>query len=146
MVKVRSIFNYDRNFASIDSGVSFSNSPSRTQQHMKNETDINFLVNRFIKTGYPPVPPMPSGAEFNEVFDFQTAMNVVVRARESFNALPSRVRARFSNDPAQLMAFVSDESNRSEAIKLGLIEEPELPLVDEPSVNDIQEDKNPVED
>ena len=40
-------------------------------------------------------------------------------------ALPSRVRRRFDNDPAELMEFLADEANREEAVMLGLIEKEE---------------------
>ena len=39
-------------------------------------------------------------------------------------ALPAHLRARFENDPAQLIDFLGDENNRSEAEKLGLLEVP----------------------
>jgi len=35
-------------------------------------------------------------------------------------ALPSDVRKRFSNDPAELIDFLADKKNDEEAIKLGL--------------------------
>ena len=36
-------------------------------------------------------------------------------------SLDSRVRKRFNNDPSELLAFLSDDRNRSEAEKLNLL-------------------------
>lgn len=58
---------------------------------------------------------------------FMDALNVVAKATSMFEALPSRLRDRFGNDPAQLLAFLDDEENRDEAIKLGIVKKPEEP-------------------
>jgi Chlamydia-phage Chp2 scaffold (Chlamy_scaf). len=70
----------------------------------------------------PPAPPAPELADFDEVFDFQSAMNVLVQAERSFMGLPANVRKRFSNDPGQMMEFLNDSSNYDEAVKLGLVQ------------------------
>lgn len=117
---VRSPFNYDPDVISFQSGVDFSHSPSRAQQHFRDETDINVMVQRFQRTGVPPVPPVPAMAEFNQIFDFQSAMDTVVKAKQAFAALPSKVRSRFQNDPGQFLEFFNDPSNADEAVRLGL--------------------------
>lgn len=133
---VRSAYNYDSDVASHRSGLDCSDSPTRAQQHMRDETDINVMIERFARTGMPPAPPVPpEPADFDQVFDFQSAMNVIVEGREAFMSLPSKVRARFQNDPAQFLAFVHDDSNRLEAEALGLVEKRlvEPPAASEPS-------------
>jgi len=55
------------------------------------------------------------------VFDFHSAMNAVVQARESFDAMPADVRYRFHNDPAEFAEFCFKEENLPEARRLGLI-------------------------
>ena len=70
--------------------------PSKAQQSAKEETDINTIVDRFLKTGaLPPVRVPPTYSDFAEVFDFQSAMNTVNAAKESFLALPAGVRNSF---------------------------------------------------
>lgn len=123
-VFIRSPFNYDPDIDSFKSGLDCSSSPSRAQQHFRDECDINVLVARFQRTGMAPPPQAPDLAVFDQVFDFQTAMDAVVSARESFQALPSAVRSRFHNDPGEFLAFIHDDDNRSEALKLGLISPP----------------------
>ncbi len=120
---IRTPYNYDADIVSHKSGVDFSDSPSLAQQHMRDETDINVMVERFARTGMPEMPPAFE-VDVSDSFDFQTAMGQIRAAQEQFNALPSRLRERFRNDPGQFLAFVGDESNRHEAIALGLIPQP----------------------
>jgi phage internal scaffolding protein len=54
--------------------------------------------------------------------EFQVAMGVIASANEAFDSLPANVRKRFSNDPAEFLAFFEDPGNQEEAIKLGLAE------------------------
>lgn len=77
--------------------------PEKTlaQQQFKDEVDINTIVKRFGLTGTMPddVAP-PEELDFADVFDFRTAMDSVVAARESFMRMPAELRARFANNPA----------------------------------------------
>lgn len=117
----RTGYNYDVDQASLESGLECKD-PSLAQQQFAEEADINTIVNRFGLTGELPTGVRaPTYADFDEAIDYHTAMNVVVAARESFMAMPADVRARFANDPGAFVAFCSDENNRAEAEKLGLI-------------------------
>ena len=115
--------------------------PSLTQQHFKDECDINQIMNRYRETGFL-VDPLARPTEklqfgdFSTPFDYMEAMNTVVRANEAFAGLPANLRKRFNNDPAELLAFVSDESNVDEAVKLGLMEKRPSAVVDQPTVVD----------
>lgn len=121
---VRSAFNYDRDAASQESGL-LCEDPSRTQQSFAEECDINTICRRFGVTGMLPqnVAPVLDSA-FHEIFDYQSALNVMRQADESFMTMPAHVRARFHNDAGEFVDFVSDEDNRYEAIKLGLVMPP----------------------
>lgn len=71
-----------------------------TQQNGKEEADINTIVNRFLKTGLvPQVPVPPTYQQFDDVFDFQTAMNVVAAGKASFEKMPADIRDAFHNNP-----------------------------------------------
>lgn len=100
---------------------------SLTKQSFKEETDINRIMERY-RMGKPLVDPgaptrgAPSFGDFGTEFDFHEAQNRVRQAHESFDALPSSLRSRFSNDPGRLLSFLEDPSNRDEAIRLGLVE------------------------
>lgn len=119
---VRSANNYDRNAASDETALDCSVEPSMTQQSFAEECDINTIVRRFGLTGeLPQGMPAPTNAEFAEVTDFQSAMNVLVKARESFDALPADVRSRFRNDPAEFVAFCDVPENFDQVEKWGLV-------------------------
>lgn len=93
----------------------------RTKQAYKDEVDINTIVKRFGVTGQVPATRQaPLQGDFAAAMTYQDAMNALVRARESFDELSSDVRKRFHNDPAEFVAFVEDEKNAAEAVKLGI--------------------------
>lgn len=101
--------------------------PTKTKQEFLEESDVNNILDQYETSGVIPEtrPGEPAYADFTDpVFsDFQRAQNIVIDANYSFQALPARVRERFNNDPAALIAFVQDDSNRKEAEELGLIRE-----------------------
>lgn len=117
---IRTPYNYDTDKVTADLGT-VCEKETRTQQQYKDEVDINTIVERFGVTGELP-PPMnfPTEQDFEETFDFQTAMNTIVQAQTSFMTLPAKARARFNNSPQQFMEFIHDPDNIDEAIKLGI--------------------------
>lgn len=102
--------------------------PSMTQQHFRDECDINNIIARYEQTGVLTDPLQPARnfefGDYSAVQDYQDSLNFVIAAREMFDALPSKVRERFNYDPARLLQFLGDESNRDEAIRLGLVDPP----------------------
>lgn len=98
---------------------------SRTQQHFKDECDIDRILKKYSETGFlvsPLEPRRPAKwGDFSSVADYQASMNRLVQVQEAFEALPSRVRERFRNDPMQMLAFLEDPVNKDEAVKLGLV-------------------------
>lgn len=136
-VFVRNPYNYDMALASEESGLACKD-PSLAQQHMKDECDINVLVERFGVTGSMPVAPLePSYGDFSGVGDYHTALNKIKAADEAFMALPAKIRAKFDHDPNALLNFLQNEENRDEAIQIGLIDgkpvvEPIVSVVETP--------------
>lgn len=100
----------------------------RTKQSFKDECDINNIMRRFEQTGTLSHlnNRTPVFGDMEEI-DFQGSLNIVVEAQARFALLPATVRDRFANDPSRLLAFVQDEGNREEAIKLGLVRSAEPP-------------------
>jgi len=120
-VFVRNPYNYDMEEVSQETGLKCEDK-SLAQQHMKDECDINIIVERFGVTGRVPVTSFePSYGDFSGVGDYHTALNKINATMEQFMTLPAKVRAKFDHDPYQLVNFLMDEANRSEAIELGLI-------------------------
>jgi phage internal scaffolding protein len=120
-MRVKNPITYDRDQNSADSSFIF-NGVSRTQQHFKSECDINNILKRFNVTGQLPVGSVqPTYGDFSGVTDYQSALNAVMAAQDSFLALPAKIRSRFQNDPALFVQFASDEANKDEMKALGLL-------------------------
>lgn len=94
--------------------------PSMTRQSDAVGTDIGLLVKRYRETGIvPPTPVPPKFGDFKDAPDFSTLMQRIVQARESFEALPSKLRSRFVT-MENFVAFCSDPANVEEMVKLNL--------------------------
>lgn len=100
--------------------------PSMTEQHFKQECDVNYIVQQYQTTGVLPQgnrePLFGDFAEFPT--DLQASMAMYDEAQTRFMELDASLRKEFDNDPAKLLAFLHDEKNRDKAIELGLIERP----------------------
>lgn len=140
-VFIRNPYNYDPEKVSDETGLKCDDL-SRAQQHMKDECDINVIVERFGVTGSLPQTPLePSYGDFSGVGDYHTALNKIIATDSDFMALPAKLRARFNHDPYELVNFLYDEANRNEAIELGLIDgEP----VAQPIVSAVETPTDPV--
>lgn len=124
-VSLRAFNSYDADAVSRETGIAIDPEESVVQQQFADECDINTIVKRFGLTGeLPNGIAMPVSGDFTGVTDFQSAMNLIRKSQEAFFELPAEVRERFSNDPARLMQFLEDPSNRDEAIKLGIVSKP----------------------
>lgn len=107
---------------------------SKTVQSSKDECDINVIVKRFGVTGVlNQSVRIPTFADFDGVFDYQTAMNAVRSAAESFMALPAEIRFSFKNDPQEFVAFCSDPDNLEQLRKWGLAPQKETSVEPPPS-------------
>lgn len=118
---MRTAYNYDRDAASRKAAL-YCKDPTRTQQQFKDETNINNIMKKYGVTGELPLlqrPPLPE--DYEDITDFQSAMNVIRRAQEAFNQMPSGIRARFQNNPHIFAQFFNDPENHAEAVKMGLV-------------------------
>lgn len=119
-VFVRSANNYDMAFESLATAAELDQTLV-TVQSTRDETDINIMLKRFAVTGQlNGVERPPPLSAFDEIYDFQTAMNLVRSAQESFYALDATVKERFHYDPQEFLAFCSDDANLEEMRKLGI--------------------------
>jgi phage internal scaffolding protein len=123
MSRVKNPITYDRD-ANSDRAKFIFAKPSRTQQHFRDECDINTILERFNVTGQLPAGSVqPQYGDFSGITDYQSALNAVMAAQNSFFALPAKIRAKFDNDPALFVEFASDEANKDEMKALGLLRE-----------------------
>jgi len=121
---IRNPYNYDTLAASNESGLRCEDA-SRTQQHFKDETDINNILRQFNITGQLPTKAIsPRYGDFTNIGDYHSALNQVIAAEDEFMTLPATLRARFDNDPQELIEFLNNPENKDEAIKLGLVSKP----------------------
>lgn len=106
-----------------------NNDPSLTIQSEKDSCDFNLIYAKYVKTGQMTNirRDSPLWGDFSQITDYHGAVMLAEKADEAFLQLPAAVRARFSNDPGELIDFLNDSNNRAEAIKLGLIEVPVVP-------------------
>lgn len=92
-----------------------------TKQSFKKECDINEIMKKFQTTGvidhYAKRAP-----EFIDVptIEYQDALQIVIDAEDNFAALPSSIRAKFHNDPAEYLQYVENPENLDEMRTLGL--------------------------
>lgn len=95
---------------------------SMTDQSFKKETDIN----RIIRKGL--VGLDSSDFVFADVSafpDFQEQRDAIASVHEQFDRLPSELRRKFENDPANLIDFMSNPENEEASIELGLRPKPQ---------------------
>ena len=122
-MRVKNPITYDRDKNSDLAKFVFT-SPSRTKQSFRDECDINNILKQFNVTGQLPVGSVqPQYGDFSGITDYQSALNAVMAAQDSFFQLPAKVRAKFDNDPALFVEFASDEANKDEMKALGLLRE-----------------------
>lgn len=107
----------------VDVSLKFPPNSRWTKQSFKEECDINTIMRKYQSTGEMPVinQVAPQYLDVSEGFDFQSMQDKVVEARALFMQLPSILRNRFANDPAEFLAYVADPSNHEEMRKLGLL-------------------------
>jgi len=111
---------YDQEEASKEAGLECGD-VTPTIQSAKDECDINTIVRRFGLTGQlPPAMVAPQYGDFTGISDYQSALNAVIAAEESFMQMPADVRNRFENDAGRFLAFCYDEKNAAEMEKMNL--------------------------
>ncbi len=142
MSRVKNPITYDRDKNSNLAKFVFIR-PSRTQQSFRDECDINNILRQFNVTGQLPAGSVqPQYGDFSGITDYQSALNAVMAAQDSFLQLPAKVRAKFDNDPALFVEFASQEANRDEMKALGLlhketaqavVKSPSEPVLGEPA-------------
>lgn len=117
---LRTPHNYDTEGASDESALECRDK-SLAQQHMHDDTDINKLVEKYLVHGeLPQLQTPPLQGDFTKVMTYQEALNLMIEARKSFEALPAKTRARFDHDPGQFVNFCTNEENRDEMRQMGL--------------------------
>jgi phage internal scaffolding protein len=92
-----------------------------TRQDMKDECDINVILGNYRKTGsLANIRVLQPSYGVVPVTTYQEALNTLIEAEEGFLELPSKVRAKFGNDPAKFLDFATDPKNLEKMREYGL--------------------------
>lgn len=105
-------------------GITFTE-PTRTQQHFRDECDINKVVERALRTGDATLFTTTQRAEYYDCTAFesyQASIDYVRDVEDDFDSLPSKTRKFFGNSVENYVSFMSDPRNAAQAVKLGLLE------------------------
>lgn len=103
--------------------------PGVTKQSFADEVNINKIIARFDKNGMVTHINKSPGffGDVSELVDYQESLNIVMKAEELFSGMSAEIRARFGNDPGQMIEFLEDPKNLEEAKKLGMVLEKPVP-------------------
>lgn len=118
---------------------------SMTQQHFKQECDINFILRKYQKTGLIDHVAKHQGsyADLTDGVTFQEAINLIHDAQESFDTLPSSIRKKFNNNPQEFLDYVSDEANYDDLVAMGLANPPSSLPPSETSSSSVEDSPTP---
>lgn len=104
---------------------------SLTKQADKDQTDIQKIIAKYNRTGVweHVAKGLALYGDFTSVNEYQEALNRVITARQSFDALPSDVRSKFDNDPGAFFEFATNPENLAELRKMGLANPEPVPPI-----------------
>jgi phage internal scaffolding protein len=87
--------------------------PGRTKQSQKKETDVNFIMQKYERTGVMTHVTRNKAfyGDVSKVPDYASALEVVRSADELFRTVPAKIRAEFENDPQKFLDHVSNPAN-----------------------------------
>jgi len=99
-----------------------NNYPSKTDPSFQKDTDVNQILNKFIKTGHITHLSKIQGTygDVSEIPDLYIALQKIKDAENEFMRLPAKMRRTFHNDPKVMLTFLADPKNDALAIEMGL--------------------------
>lgn len=103
--------------------------PILTEQTHKELTDINNIMENYVKTG---MLPNYSGSPLLYIDEtnqptFEQAHDSIAYARHRFDQLPTSLKNELQNDYRKLEAWLTNPDNQDRAIKMGLLHLEEKP-------------------
>lgn len=104
-----------------------NNEPSKTDQSMKKQCDVNYIMSRYTRGGEITHLAKQAGQYIDAtkcmgLFDGLLSLHI---AQSKFERLNAEVKNRFK-DMEHLVQFLSDPANEAEAITLGLVKAGEV--------------------
>jgi phage internal scaffolding protein len=99
-----------------------TNGTCKVQKHLKDECDLEKMVERYKRTGQIRVMGDPKFGEWSQIASYHDAQNAIIATQEAFAKVPSKIRQKFDNDPQKLIDFIEDPKNLKECVELGLVD------------------------
>lgn len=104
-----------------------SSEKTKTLQSPAARNHIPEMVSSFLSTSQGINNPLVRNAAYQGTFvdctkipDFRGMLDFVTKVKQDWELVPAAIRARFRNDPANFIEFLSDPKNDEEAVRLGL--------------------------
>lgn len=97
----------------------------RTKQSEFEESQINVILAKYIKTGVIQHVNnhQPAYGDITQM-DFQQSMETILKGQEMFEELPAQVRKNFNHDPAEFLEYVNDPENLDKLYDMGVTNSP----------------------
>lgn len=112
-MELRTPYNYDRDQVSKNTAVIFEDE-TLTQQNFKDDADLNIMIRKY---GVLPVQEV-NWDEFDSSVipsDYHQLQNQLIEADQAFMGLPAELRSQVDNDPAKLLALISQQEAEAKA-------------------------------
>lgn len=96
--------------------------PVITEQHHAQEVTNQAIIAKYVKTGIVNHVAAATAeyGDFTSENEYDQALNLVLKAKENFDQLPSEVRQKFDNNPGKFFEFATDPKNQDEMVDMGL--------------------------
>ncbi|AXF52308.1 MAG: internal scaffolding protein [Microviridae sp.] len=105
---------------------------SRTKQQFKDATNINNIMKKYRRTGTVPITRQElQYVDNTELPTFRQRQHLIIESKAIFERLPSELRLRFENDPANFFEYLQNPDNLEQMEKDGFVEKAP-PLEKEP--------------
>lgn len=101
-----------------------------TKQEFKDECDINNILFQFTTKGMiDHINKSPANfLDLPDMSDFQESLAIIEQSEAAFASLPSKVRDKYSNDPALFLRALSDPGEKDFLTEVGVFQAPVTPV------------------
>lgn len=109
--------------------VDCSEDTPRTEQSHKEEVNINNIVKRHgIDLVQKTAMLQSADYQFDDIpgNDFAEAMIKVTKAQQTFDSMPSQLRKKFNNSPAEFLDYIQDKNNIDSLVEMGLAQREQI--------------------
>lgn len=113
-------------FSNIDPVYAPVGEEDKTQQHFRDECNINQIIAKYNKTGI--IQHVSRNrqrfGEFMDLADHAINLDKVAKAQQSFDQLPSAIRNEFGNSITGFFEFIKKPQNKQQCIDWGIFDAP----------------------